>query len=106
MRKGKCFADADEANTLSTAPSTQRVSRISRRRFASKDITRPTDRSLEETEPGALRSALAERNDAFREELDREQRALSPTLWGALGIAVGLIVGTGGLIFLLNTVVH
>ena len=67
---------------------------------------RPTDRSLEETEPGALRSALVERNDAFWEELDREQRALTPTLWGALGIAVGLIVGTGGLIFLLNTVVH
>ena len=67
---------------------------------------RPTDRSLEETEPGALRSALAERNDAFGEELEHEQRALTPTLWGALGIAVGLIVGTGGLIFLLNTVVH
>ena len=67
---------------------------------------RATDRSLEEMEPGALQSALAERNDAFREELDPEQRTLTPTLWGALGIAVGLIVGTGGLIFLLNTVVH
>lgn len=67
---------------------------------------RATDRSLEEMEPGALQSALAERNDAFREELDPEQRTLTPTLWGALGIAVGLIVGTGGLIFLLNMAVH
>jgi hypothetical protein len=81
MRYGKRFADEDEADTLSTAPSTQRVNRFWRRRFASKDIMRATDRSLEEMEPRALRSALAECNDAFREELDREQRALTPTIW-------------------------
>ena len=65
-----------------------------------------TDRSLQDMEPRALRSALADRNDAFRDDLAREQRSLTPTILGALGIAVGIIVSTGGLLFLLNTVVH
>jgi hypothetical protein len=65
-----------------------------------------TDRHLEDMEPRDLRSALAERNDEFRVKLDREQRSLTPTILGALGIAVGIIVSTGGLLFLLNTVVH
>ena len=65
-----------------------------------------TDRSLQDMEPRALRSALAERNDAFRDDLAHEQRSLTPTILGALGIAVGIIVSTGGLLFLLNTVVH
>ena len=51
---------------------------------------RATDRSLEEMEPRALRSALAERNDAFREELDREQRALTPTIWALVAPLVNI----------------
>ncbi len=65
-----------------------------------------TDRSLQDMEPRALRSALAERNDAFRVNLAHEQRSLTPTILGALGIAAGMIVSIGGLLLLLNTVVH
>jgi hypothetical protein len=65
-----------------------------------------TDRSLQDMEPRALRSALAERNDAFRIQLAHEQRSLTPTILGALGIALGIVIGTGGLLFLLNTALH
>ncbi len=65
-----------------------------------------TDRQLEEMDPRALRAALAERNDAFRADLQHEQRSLTPTILGAVGIAVSILIGTIGLLFLLHTVMH